>query len=106
MTTAIPITTDTLPNNVPKLDVKGTNWAIFSLWFQVTVEAKELWGHFDGQSENPAKPLLSLDEGSRAQPLSSLDDDEIDELAKWTKNESLAKHLLVQRIPNSTALHV
>jgi len=29
-----------------------------------------------------------------------------DELAKWQKNENLAKHLLFQRIPDSTALRV
>ena len=54
MSTTVPITTDTLPSNVPKLDVKGTNWAIFSFRFQVAIEAKELWSHFDGTSTSPA----------------------------------------------------
>ncbi|OJA13368.1 hypothetical protein AZE42_11464 [Rhizopogon vesiculosus] len=78
----LPITTDTLPNNVPKLDVKGTNWAIFSLRFQIAVGAKELWTHFDGTAPRPVGTPT------------------------WQKSESLAKHLLTQRIPDSTALRV
>jgi len=50
---AIPVTTDILPSNVPKLDVKGINWAIFAFRFQVAVEAKELWGHMDGTATRP-----------------------------------------------------
>jgi len=92
MATAIPVTTDTLLNNMPKLDVKGMNWAIFSLRFQTAVEAKELWGHMNGE----ATCLLPV--------LPDTDEDEDEELSKWMKNESLAKHLLVQRIPDSTAL--
>lgn len=42
MSTAVPITTNTLPSNIPKLDVKGMNWAIFIFHFQVAVEAKDL----------------------------------------------------------------
>lgn len=62
MSTAVPVTTDTLPSNVPKLDIKGTNWAIFSLRFQVAVEAKELWKYFDGSCPRPASPVT--DNGS------------------------------------------
>ena len=40
----IPVTTVILPSNVPKLNIKGTNWAIFAFRFQVAVEAKDLWG--------------------------------------------------------------
>ncbi|KIK36290.1 hypothetical protein CY34DRAFT_33746, partial [Suillus luteus UH-Slu-Lm8-n1] len=79
MSTAVPVTTDTLPSNVPKLDLKGTNWAIFSLRFQVAVEAKDLWKQFDGSNPKP----ISM-----------------------SKHENLAKHLLTQRIPDSTALRV
>ncbi|KAG1825137.1 hypothetical protein DFJ58DRAFT_849614 [Suillus subalutaceus] len=65
MSTTVPATMDTLPTNVPKLDIKGTNWAIFSLRFQIAVEAKVA-----------------------------------------EKHENLAKHLLTQHIPDSTALCV
>lgn len=91
MSTAVPVTTDTLPTNIPKLDIKGTNWAIFSLRFQVAVEAKELWKYFDGTCPCPALPVTAT---------------ETTVLEKWKKNENLTKHLLTQRIPNSTALRI
>jgi hypothetical protein len=61
MSTAIPVTTDTLPSNIPKLDIKGTNWAIFLLQFQVAVEAKELWKYFDGSCPCPALPVTAAE---------------------------------------------
>ena len=91
MSTVVPVTTDTLPNNVPKLDVKGTNWAIFAFRFQVTVEAKEIWDHFNGTSSPPSfTPPLTPDQAVTVK--------------QWQKSESLAKHLLTQHIPDSTAL--
>ena len=93
MSTTVPITTDTLPSNVPKLDVKGTNWAIFTFHFQVTIEAKELWSHFNGTSTPPTIPATLMAAETTA-------------LNKWQKDESLAKHLLTQQIPNLTALHI
>ena len=93
MSTTVPITTDTLPSNVPKLDVKGTNWAIFVFCFQVAVEAKELWSHFDGSSSPPTVSATPTAMETTA-------------LNKWRKDESLAKHLLTQRIPDSTALRI
>lgn len=50
------VTTDTLLSNIPKLDIKETNWMIFNFCFQVTIKAKELWGHLDGWM---AKHLLA-----------------------------------------------
>ncbi|KAG2758123.1 hypothetical protein P692DRAFT_20867022 [Suillus brevipes Sb2] len=91
MSTAVPVTTYTLPSNVPKLDIKGTNWAIFSLCFQVAVEAKELWKYFDGSCPRPTSPVTAT---------------ETTALEKWKKNENLTKHLLTQRIPDSTALRI
>jgi hypothetical protein len=38
----------TLPSSVPKLLANGLNWTAFSMCFQDAVEAKGLWGHFDG----------------------------------------------------------
>ena len=79
----VPVTTDMLPSNVPKLDFKGTNWAIFTFCFQTAVEAKDMWGHFNG---TVAKPLFSS-------PMST---DKAEEYKKWRKNEGIAKHLLIQ----------
>ena len=86
-----PVTTDILPSNVPKLDMKGTNWAIFAFRFQVTVEAKDLWGHLDGSTACLKYP----------DPMSA---DQKTEVNKWVKDERMAKYLLAQRIPDSTAL--
>ena len=88
-----PVTTDILPSNVPKLDMKGTNWAIFAFRFQVAVEAKDLWGHLDGSTACPKYP----------DPMST---DQKTEVNKWVKDEWMAKYLLAQRIPDSTALRV
>ena len=101
MSAAIPVTTDTLPSNVPKLEIKGTNWAIFSLRLQIAIEAKELWKHFDGTTPRPVGPPIA---GPNGTTVSSPPDP--DDLAKWQKNENLAKHLLFQRIPDSTVLRV
>ena len=88
-----PVTTDILPSNVPKLDVKGTNWAIFAFCFQVAVEVKDLWGHLDGSTTCPKYP----------DPMSA---DQKTEVNKWVKDEQMAKYLLAQQIPDSTALRV
>ena len=101
MSTAISITTDTLLGNVPKLDIKGANWAIFSLRFRTAVEAKELWPHFDGTSIHPVGTTTTATDGT---VVTSPPD--TDELAKWQKSENMVKHLLTQCIPNSTALRV
>jgi len=101
MSTTVPVTTDTLLSNVPKLDIKGTNWAIFSLRFEITVEVKELWDHFDGTNPEP----VSTSTASPGGPTVVTPPDP-DELAKWQKGEKLARHLLTQHIPDSTALRV
>ena len=101
MSTTIPITTDTLLGNVPKLNIKGANWAIFSLCFWTAVKAKELWPHFDGTSICPVgTTTTATDETVVTSPLDA------DELVKWQKGENMAKHLLTQCIPDSTALRV
>jgi len=38
---------------MPKLDVSGANWALFVLYFQMVVQEKELWGHFDSSIPCP-----------------------------------------------------
>ncbi|KIK13222.1 hypothetical protein PISMIDRAFT_18132 [Pisolithus microcarpus 441] len=101
MSTTIPITTDTLLGNVPKLDIEGANWVIFSLRFQTAVEAKELWLHFDGTSQCPVGPTVTVADGTET--VSPLDPNE---LAKWQKSKNMVKHLLTQQIPDSTTLQV
>src|SRR6267154_535851 len=100
MSTTVPITTDTLPTNVPKLDIKGTNWVIFSLRFQVTVEAKDLWKQFDGTNPKSVGPSMTSGGTTTVSPPDPVT------LTQWQKHENLAKHLLTQRIPDSTVLRV
>ncbi|KIK80685.1 hypothetical protein PAXRUDRAFT_764786 [Paxillus rubicundulus Ve08.2h10] len=101
MLTTVPITTNTLPSNVPKLDIKGANWAIFSLCFQVAVKAKELWKQFDRTEPHPVGINVTAPDGSPLiLPLDPVT------LAKWLKSENIVKHLLTQCIPNSTVLCV
>jgi len=100
MSTMVPVTMDTLPTNVPKLDIKGTNWAIFSLCFQVAVEAKELWKQFDGTNPKPTGLPMTSGGTTTVSPPDPV------ALAQWQKTENLAKHLLTQRIPDSTVLRV
>ncbi|OAX37144.1 hypothetical protein K503DRAFT_250746 [Rhizopogon vinicolor AM-OR11-026] len=72
MSTTVSVTTDTLPSNVPKLDIKGANWAIFSLHFQIAVEARELWKQFDGTMGTVA-----------------VSPPDADELAQWQKSKNI-----------------
>ena len=71
---------DTLPSSVPKLKASGLNWAIFSLCFQDTVEAKGYWGHFDGTE-------LHLVPTAAASPTN----DELVAMTQWDKDERSAK---------------
>ena len=75
MSTAIPITTDTLLGNVPKLNIKGANWAILLFCFRTAVEAKELWPHFDGTSICPVSTTTTATD--RTVVTSLLDADEL-----------------------------
>ncbi|OJA13051.1 hypothetical protein AZE42_11791 [Rhizopogon vesiculosus] len=101
MSTTVPVTTDTLPSNVPKLDIKGANWAIFSLCFQIAVEAKELWKQFDRTTPRPIGSSMIAPDGTV-----TVSPPDPDTLALWVKSEGLAKHLLTQCIPDSTVLRV
>jgi hypothetical protein len=81
MTTTTLTTTDLLPSSVPKLMTNGLNWIAFSMRFQDAVEAKSLWGYFDGTITQPtvSTPPAAGEE---------------DALAKWVKEDRTAKALL------------
>ncbi|KAG2074491.1 hypothetical protein BDR04DRAFT_992713, partial [Suillus decipiens] len=98
MSTTVPIMMNTLPINVPKLDIKGTNWVIFSLHFQIAIEAKDLWKQFNGTNPKPVSPSATSGGTTIVSPPNPV------ALAQWQKHENLAKHLLTQCIPDSTAL--
>ncbi|KAI9459736.1 hypothetical protein BJY52DRAFT_1186356 [Lactarius psammicola] len=66
---------DPLPTSVPCLDPTGSNWAIFSMRFQEAMEANQ-----------------------------NLQDNEKSAINEWKHEETIAKYILSQRLPNSTAV--
>jgi hypothetical protein len=69
----------------------GLNWMAFTMRFQDTIEAKGLWGYFDGTAVSPtlSSPPTAAEETA---------------LAQWTKEDHSAKALLTHRIPDSTPI--
>jgi gag-polypeptide of LTR copia-type len=86
-------TTDILPSSVPKLMPTGLNWTTFAMRFQDAIEAKGLWGHFDGTA---VCPILS----ESPKPKEEL------ALTQWIKEDCSAKALLTHRIPDSTLTQI
>ncbi len=87
--------TDVLSNSVPKLDGSWKNWPIFAIRFVAAVQAKGVYGHFDGSSTypkvvNPAK----------------LTDDEAKDIVLWNEDEATAYYMLQQKIPDSLLIRV
>lgn len=76
--------------NVPKLTVDGSNWLIFHYCFEIGVESKGAWGHFDGSSPSPANPPPTGDAAA------------LTVLNKWKKWEREACHYLAQKLKDST----
>jgi len=69
---------DTLPSSVPKLEMTGTNWAIFEIRFHDAVEAKGFWGHFDGKTKRPVlgTPAMVGPDGTTTSPAVGLTPEE------------------------------
>jgi gag-polypeptide of LTR copia-type len=86
-------TTDILPSSVPKLMPTGLNWTTFAMHFQDAIEAKGLWGYFDGTA---VCPVLST----------PLKPEEELALTQWIKEDRSAKALLIHRIPDSTLIQI
>ena len=94
MAAAITIS-DPLPTSVPRLETNGSNWAIFSMRFQEAMEANQKWGHFDGTATRPVP-------ADAAKPTP----DEVKAGAAWDQDENIARYLLSQRLPDSTAVRL
>ncbi|ETW80100.1 hypothetical protein HETIRDRAFT_322796 [Heterobasidion irregulare TC 32-1] len=92
---AVPISTDTLPSNVPRLDPKGTNWVIFSICFKDAITAKKKWGHFDSTAPHPSF-IVAVGAALSKKQLATIQ--------TWDDNEASAKYLLSQRLPDSTVI--
>ncbi|KXN87533.1 hypothetical protein AN958_08467 [Leucoagaricus sp. SymC.cos] len=102
---------DILPTSVPKLDVSGGNWVIFSLHFQIVVQGKGLWGHFDGSVPCPkpttlialSAPVPALTPASAPPPSLVITKEMVD---IWDRDENIAHSLLAQYLPDSTLITV
>jgi len=93
MSTTALTTTDLLPSSMPKLMSNGLNWTTFIMHFQDAIEAKGLWGYFDGTSVCPTLSATPTAEEESA-------------LTLWIKEDRSAKALLTHRIPDSTLICV
>ncbi len=86
---------DVLSNSVPKLDSSWKNWPIFAIRFVAAVQAKGVYGHFDGTSSYPkaANPEKLTDEEAKA-------------IVNWDDDEATAYYMLQQKIPDSLLIRV
>ena len=75
-------------SNVPKLEVDGTNWVMFSTRLRIALTDKDVYGHLDGTS---AKPDQTTDP---------------DDYAAWLKKENQALNLLTQKLHDTTLTKV
>jgi hypothetical protein len=75
-------------SNVPKLEVDGTNWVMFSTCLRIALMDKDIYGHLDGTS---AKPDQTTD---------------LDNYAAWLKKENQALNLLTQKLHDTTLTKV
>jgi hypothetical protein len=71
-------------SNVPKLEVDGTNWVMFSTRLRIALNDKDVYGHLDGTSVKP-------DPDADAEGYSA-----------WLKKENQALNLLTQKLHDST----
>jgi len=86
---------DPLPTTLPRLEPAGSNWAIFSMHFQEAMEANQKWQHFNGTSAHP----VPVDDKNPTNV-------EAKAMAAWDQDETVARYLLSQRLPDSTAVRL
>ena len=71
-------------SSVPKLETNGSNWIIFSVRLKWALQEKKVFGHLDGTSPQPAATA------------------DADKQTTWMENEAKARHLLAQKLHDST----
>jgi transposase InsO family protein len=84
-----------LPANIPRLEPDGSNWAIFVVWFRESMQANRRWGYFDGKTARP-EPTDPANVTAAEQ----------ESIAKWDYEDLVARYLLSQRLPDSTAVRM
>ncbi|KIJ38703.1 hypothetical protein M422DRAFT_98245, partial [Sphaerobolus stellatus SS14] len=95
-------------SSLPRLDKTGLNWAVFSVRFMDTVDAKGFWGHFDGSTPRPVIPdiVVTNTEGIRSTQPGTLTPEQQAALDQWDKNERSSRSLLTQKLPDSALMRV
>ena len=78
---------------VEHLDLTGANWVVFQNRFLIAVEQKDVLGQFDRSNPKPSPLKEDATETEKKKHTK--------ELASWQKKESLAKYLLMQKLPDS-----
>jgi hypothetical protein len=71
-------------SSVPKLETNGSNWIIFQIRLKWALEEKRVFKHLDGTSTKPA------------------DNESTEKKEEWISNETKARHLLAQKLYDST----
>jgi hypothetical protein len=71
-------------SSVPKLETNGSNCIIFSVRLKWALQEKKVYGHLDGTASKPADTAPA------------------DEQTTWLDNEAKARHLLAQKLHDST----
>jgi hypothetical protein len=71
-------------SSVPKLETNGANWMIFQIHLKWALKEKRVFGHLDGTTVKPA------------------DDKPDTEKNDWLNDETKARHLLAQKLHDST----
>ena len=79
--------------NVPCLEPNGSNWVIFSMRFKEAMLASQKWSHFDGTSTRPTPKDLKVIEAAEQKAMD-----------EWDHIETLAQYMLLQHLPDSTAV--
>src|SRR6266702_2413643 len=93
--TATNTMSDPLPTSIPCLEPNGSNGAIFSMRFQEAMEANQKWGQFAGTTPCPVPANATTPTDAEAKAV-----------ADWRQDEIVAKYLLSQRLPDSTAFRL
>src|SRR5882762_3413480 len=83
---------DTLLSSMPKLDLTGSNWLIFSIHFEDALAVRDHWEHFDGKTPKPTPAGTT--------PTT----DEQKEIDAWDKEERIASYMLSQKLPDSAIM--
>src|ERR1700720_1832672 len=71
-------------SSVPKLETNGSNWIIFQIRLKWALEEKQVFGHLAGTTKKPAST------------------EPAEKQEEWLSNETKARHLLAQKLHDST----